>query len=57
VSDTRVTANAQISLSTNAVGGTPGALYVSAKTVNTSFVITSTNAGDTSTVNWTMTFP
>jgi hypothetical protein len=57
VSDTRVTANAQISLSTNTVGGTPGALYVSAKTVNTSFVITSTNAGDTSTVNWTMTFP
>lgn len=57
VSDTRITAAASIKLSTNTVGGTPGALYVSAKTPGTSFVITSTNAGDTSVVNYEITFP
>lgn len=50
VANTSVTANSKI-ICTRAPGGTnPGAVYVSAITAGTSFVITSTNAADTGTV-------
>lgn len=52
VSNTSVTANSRIFLTSNVDGGTPGWLRVSAKTVGTSFVITSSSASDTSTVAW-----
>lgn len=52
VSNTSVTANSRIFLTSQTDGGTPGFLRVSAKTVNTSFVITSSSALDTSTVAW-----
>lgn len=49
VANTSVTANSRIFV-TRAPGGTnPGAVYVSAQTAGTSFVITSTNAADTGT--------
>lgn len=50
VSDARVTANTIIRLSHKTIGGTPGAVYVSAKSVGTSFTITSTGGSDTSTI-------
>ena len=43
-----------ICLSSNTPGGAQGALYVSAVTPGVSFVIESTSATDTSTVNWTI---
>ena len=43
-----------ICLSANTPAGAQGALYVSAVTPGVSFVITSTSATDTSTVNWTL---
>lgn len=52
VANTSVTANSRIFVTSNTDGGTPGWLRVSAKTVNTSFVITSSSATDTSTVAW-----
>lgn len=52
VANTSVTANSRIFLTSNVDGGTPGWLRVSAKTVSTSFVITSSSATDTSTVAW-----
>jgi hypothetical protein len=52
VANTSVTANSRIFLTSNTDGGTPGWLRVSAKTVGTSFVITSSSATDTSTVAW-----
>ncbi len=52
VANTSVTANSRIFLTSNVDGGTPGFLRVSAKTVGTSFVITSSNPLDTSTVAW-----
>lgn len=52
VNTTAVTANSVILLTTKIVGGTQGILAVSAQTVGTSFVITSSNVADTSTVNW-----
>lgn len=57
VNTTAVTANSRIFLSNNANGGTVGALYVSARTAGTSFVITSTSATDTSTVAWLLLEP
>jgi hypothetical protein len=50
VSDAKITANSVIRLSSKTLGGTPGALFISAKVAATSFTITSTNAADTSTV-------
>lgn len=52
VANTSVTANSRIFVTSNTDGGTPGWLRVSAKTVATSFVITSSSATDTSTVAW-----
>lgn len=50
VANTSVTANSRIFLTSNADGGTPGWLRVSARVAGTSFTITSSNALDTSTV-------
>lgn len=50
VADTSITANSIIRLSRKTIGGSVGALYISALTAATSFAITSTNASDTSTV-------
>lgn len=50
VADTSVTATSRIFLTSQADGGTPGFLRVSARTAATSFTITSSNAADTSTV-------
>jgi hypothetical protein len=53
VSTTKVTANSRIFITTQ--GGTLtniGAQYISARTAGTSFVITSMNILDTSTVGW-----
>lgn len=52
VSNTAVTTNSQIFLTSQADGGTPGFLRITAKTAATSFVITSSNPLDTSTVAW-----
>ena len=52
VANTSVTANSRIFLTSQSDGGTPGFLRVTAKTVGTSFVITSSNPLDTSTVAW-----
>jgi len=50
VSNTSVTANSRIFLTSQADGGTPGWLRVSARTASTSFTITSSSGTDTSTV-------
>lgn len=50
VANTSVTATSRIFLTSQADGGTPGFLRVSARTAGTSFTITSSNAADTSTV-------
>lgn len=52
VNNTSITANSRIMLTSNVDGGTPGWLRVSAKTVGTSFVITSSSGSDTSVVAW-----
>lgn len=52
VANTSVTANSRIFLTSNTDGGTPGWLRVSAKSVGTNFVITSSSGTDTSTVAW-----
>lgn len=52
VSNTSVTANSLIFLTSQADGGTPGFVRVTAKTASTSFVITSSDVADTSTVAW-----
>lgn len=52
VSNTSVTATSRIFLTSNADGGTPGFLRVSARTAGTSFTITSSSGTDTSTVAW-----
>lgn len=52
VANTSVTANSRIFLTSNVDGGTVGFLRISAKTVGTSFVITSSSLLDTSTVAW-----
>lgn len=52
VSNTSVTANSRIFLTSNADGGIPGFLRVSARTASTSFTITSSSGIDTSTVAW-----
>ena len=50
VADTAVTASSRIFLTSQADGGTPGFLRVSARTAGTSFTITSSSGTDTSTV-------
>lgn len=52
VANAAITANSIIRLSSQTVAGTPGALFISAKTAGTNFVITSTNAADTSVVQY-----
>jgi hypothetical protein len=52
IANTAITANSIIRLSSKTLGGTPGALFVSAKTAATSFVINSTSGTDTSTVQY-----
>ena len=50
VADTNVTANSIIECGTFTPGGTPGGLFLSAKTAGTGFTITSSSATDTSVV-------
>lgn len=49
VANTSVTANSRIFVTSNADGGTPGFLRVSARTAGTSFTVTSSSGTDTST--------
>ncbi len=49
VANTSVTANSRILLTAQTVGGTAGALAVTARTAATSFTVTSSNVADTST--------
>lgn len=57
VANTSVTANSRIFLTSQADGGTPGWLRVSARTAGTSFTITSSSNLDTSTVAYLITEP
>ena len=50
VADTSVTANTIVRLAYKTVGGTPGAVYVAARSAGTSFTITSTSGTDTSVI-------
>lgn len=52
VANTSVTANSLIFLTAQTTGGTVGFYRISAKTVGTSFVITSSNPLDTSVIAW-----
>lgn len=52
VTDTAVTANTRIFLTSNTDGGTPGWVRVSARTAGANFTITSSSTTDTSTVAW-----
>jgi hypothetical protein len=52
VSNTTVTSNSLIFLTAQSSSGTAGEIYISAKTVSTSFVITSTSSTDTRVVAW-----
>lgn len=57
VANTSVTATTRIQLTSQADGGTPGFLRVSARTAATSFTITSSSGTDTSTVAWFLVEP
>lgn len=52
VANTSVTTTSEIRLSYKQVGGTPGAVFINAKTAGTSFVIKSTSATDTGVIAW-----
>jgi hypothetical protein len=52
VSNTSVLATSCVVVCPGVAGGTPGQVYVTSITAATGFVITSTSATDTSTVNW-----
>lgn len=52
VTDAAITATSVIRLSSKSTTGTPGAVYVSARTPGTSFTITSTSGTDTSTIQY-----
>ena len=52
VADTKIKADSIIRLYNKTIGGTPGALYISAKAAGTSFTISSTSATDTSVVRY-----
>lgn len=54
VANPSITASSRIFLTSQADGGVPGFVRVTAKTNATSFVITSSNALDTSTIAWTI---
>ena len=57
VSNTSVTANTRIFLTSQVDGGVPGFLRVSARTAATSFTILSSNVADTSTVGYLLVEP
>lgn len=57
VGNTSVTANSRIFLTCQTPGGTPGFLYVSARSAGTSFTITSGSGSDTSTVAYLIVEP
>lgn len=57
VSNTAITATSRIILTTNAPGGTPGWLQVSARTAGTSFTILSSSGTDTSVVAYLIVEP
>lgn len=57
VSTTAVGANSRIFLTSNADGGTPGTIRVSARVAGTSFTITSSSGTDTSTIAWVIIDP
>ena len=57
VANTSITANTRVFLSHANTSGTLGHLYVSARVASTSFDITSSDAADTSTVNWLLIEP
>jgi hypothetical protein len=57
VNTTAVAATSRIFLTSNAGGGTPGWLRVSARVNGTSFTITSSSGTDTSTVAWLILTP
>ena len=57
VANTSVTAVSRIMLTSQAGGGTPGWLRVSARVPGTSFTITSSSGTDSSTVAWLMVEP
>lgn len=52
VLNTQVSATSNIYLTAQIPGGTPGFLYISARTAGVSFTISSSNGADTSTVGW-----
>lgn len=52
VSNASTTANSIILLAYKTVGGTPGAVYISARNAGASFVITSTSSTDTSVIQY-----
>ncbi len=52
VTTTKVTANSRIQLTSQGGGTNHGAQYISARTVGSSFTITSTNASDTDKIAW-----
>lgn len=54
VADAKITANSTIRILSKTLGGTPGAHFISAKSVGVSFTITSTSNTDTSTVNFSV---
>jgi len=57
VNTTQVTANSRIFLTSQADGGTPGWVRVSARVAGTSFTITSSSGSDTSTIGWLLVEP
>jgi len=57
VTTTAVTATSRIFLTSQADGGTPGFQRITARTAATSFVITSSNAADTSNIAWMIVEP
>jgi hypothetical protein len=52
VANTSVTANTEVFATTQIPGGTPGAVYCSARNPGVSFTLTSTSGADTSTVGY-----
>lgn len=57
VANEKVTANSRIFLTSQAGGGTPGFLRVSARTAGTSFTVTSSSGTDTSVVAYMIVEP
>lgn len=57
VTDSRVTDTCNIYLTIQIPGGTVGSPYIYSRTSGTSFVITSTEGADTSTVAWEISEP